>query len=400
MLIAAYCPGQQQSPRNLMTGDYVDQTIRLFDSTNSEVTVVIPSRSPMLIYRFRSYNWFTDNKDSIEAAEAIFRHIVTEAPTLKKMRVICYGYNLDNFLTNKSRPYFRADSGYTVEYYFLNNRSASPIVNGGKLVLVNRDGKVLAASAYIGNFKFNYKHTLKQLRAKLLTEKNGRKIPLVNAKVYFYNDVKDTLSSATTNKYGDFELNTPDDRPSATLRVEPVEKNIKTVILATQEGKELSKFTKTGHGFEFKFIHAEMARLTELPEEDISLMVKDFAKANEKEFRKTEDINYDLSSYELDETSKHKLDNLGRALMQNQNIRMEVISHTDSQGDDAKNKELSEKRSISVVSYLVFIGVNKSRLKATGKGESEIRNRCVNGVDCSDAEHRYNRRTEFKFIKE
>jgi hypothetical protein len=39
------------------------------------------------------------------------------------------------------------------------------------------------------------------------------------------------------------------------------------------------------------------------------------------------------------------------------------------------------------------------RLKAEGKGETEIRNRCINGVDCSDKEHEYNRRTEFKFSK-
>ena len=80
-------------------------------------------------------------------------------------------------------------------------------------------------------------------------------------------------------------------------------------------------------------------------------------------------------------------------------VKLEVVSHTDSQGDDASNLKLSENRSNAVISYLVSKGIDRSRLKAVGKGELEIRNRCANGVNCSDKEHEYNRRTEFKFIK-
>ncbi len=81
------------------------------------------------------------------------------------------------------------------------------------------------------------------------------------------------------------------------------------------------------------------------------------------------------------------------------NFKLLVISHTDSQGDDDRNLKLSIKRSETVISYLSSIGIKMDRLKAEGKGEKEIRNRCVNGVDCSDKEHEYNRRTEFKFSK-
>jgi hypothetical protein len=33
-----------------------------------------------------------------------------------------------------------------------------------------------------------------------------------------------------------------------------------------------------------------------------------------------------------------------------------------------------------------------------GYGESNILNHCINGIDCTDDEHRFNRRTEFKII--
>jgi outer membrane protein OmpA-like peptidoglycan-associated protein len=393
---------QRQLPRPMSAGDLVNQTLKLFDSTNSAVSLEVPGKEAMLFYRYRGYNWFTDNADSVEVAEKLIQNILKEAPTLKKLRVICYSYNLDNFLTNKPRPFFKPDSNYTVEYYFLNNRSASTIINNGKLSLFTKDGLVLATSHYLGNFKFVYKPSAaKVLKAKLLTVKNGTKLPLSNTRVYFFSDKKDTLSITTTNEYGDFELKAPEESTDAMLTVAPVQKNVRTVILATQQGREITTFQKTAEGFQYKFIHADIFRLTEMQEdEDISLMVKDFASKNEKEFKRTEDITYDMSRYELGETSKQKLDKLGRTLMENQSIRLEVISHTDSQGDDAANMQLSEKRSGAVVAYLIFIGVNKTRLKGVGKGETEIRNRCKNHVSCSDMEHSYNRRTEFRFYKD
>ena len=80
-------------------------------------------------------------------------------------------------------------------------------------------------------------------------------------------------------------------------------------------------------------------------------------------------------------------------------VSLEVISHTDALGDDASNLKLSQSRSNTVIDYLVGKGIGRQRLKAIGKGETEIRNRCLNGIECSDKEHEYNRRTEFKFIK-
>lgn len=43
--------------------------------------------------------------------------------------------------------------------------------------------------------------------------------------------------------------------------------------------------------------------------------------------------------------------------------------------------------------------MGEDRIKAVGYGESVILNRCVNGVRCTDDEHRFNRRTEFKILE-
>ncbi|MBL7916797.1 MAG: hypothetical protein JNM96_00270, partial [Bacteroidia bacterium] len=44
--------------------------------------------------------------------------------------------------------------------------------------------------------------------------------------------------------------------------------------------------------------------------------------------------------------------------------------------------------------------VSKTRLKAVGYGETKLLNKCTNGVDCTDDEHKINRRTEFKISEQ
>jgi outer membrane protein OmpA-like peptidoglycan-associated protein len=80
-------------------------------------------------------------------------------------------------------------------------------------------------------------------------------------------------------------------------------------------------------------------------------------------------------------------------------LKLAIESHTDAKGEDSYNLTLSTKRSQTVVNYLISKGIATSRLSAKGFGETQIKNRCKNGVDCSELEHELNRRTEFKFTK-
>lgn len=77
---------------------------------------------------------------------------------------------------------------------------------------------------------------------------------------------------------------------------------------------------------------------------------------------------------------------------------IELASHTDAQGNDAYNERLSQRRAQSAKNWLVRNGVSERRIEAVGYGESQILNHCINGIDCTDDEHRVNRRTEFKII--
>ncbi len=75
---------------------------------------------------------------------------------------------------------------------------------------------------------------------------------------------------------------------------------------------------------------------------------------------------------------------------------IELSSHTDSRGNDNYNERLSQRRAQSAKNWLVSKGIKENRIEAVGYGENQILNDCINGIDCTEDEHRLNRRTEFK----
>ncbi len=79
-------------------------------------------------------------------------------------------------------------------------------------------------------------------------------------------------------------------------------------------------------------------------------------------------------------------------------MQIEIRSHTDSRSSDTFNTKLSESRARAVVDYLAARGIDTSRVKAKGYGESELLNECSDGIICDEAQHQANRRTEFKIL--
>ena len=65
------------------------------------------------------------------------------------------------------------------------------------------------------------------------------------------------------------------------------------------------------------------------------------------------------------------LNNIGDILKEYSYANFNVEGHTDSVGSESLNQKLSEERAQSVVEYLVENGIDRSRLKAAGYGESK-----------------------------
>ncbi len=105
-------------------------------------------------------------------------------------------------------------------------------------------------------------------------------------------------------------------------------------------------------------------------------------------------IFFESGSAALLPQSETELQNLYLLLRDNPEIRIKLIGHTDSVGQDQANLTLSEQRAQSVYNALVGKGVKQSRIQYEGRGESE-----PIADNETEAGRRKNRRTEFRVIR-
>ncbi|MCF6366140.1 MAG: OmpA family protein [Bacteroidales bacterium] len=111
-------------------------------------------------------------------------------------------------------------------------------------------------------------------------------------------------------------------------------------------------------------------------------------------------IYFDLNKYAIRSDAAIELDKIVKVMTENPNMIIELGSHTDSRGSDSYNLKLSDKRAKSSAKYIKERISNPNRIYGKGYGETKLKNRCKNGVKCSEKEHQENRRTEFKIIKQ
>jgi outer membrane protein OmpA-like peptidoglycan-associated protein len=81
-------------------------------------------------------------------------------------------------------------------------------------------------------------------------------------------------------------------------------------------------------------------------------------------------------------------------IIKKNNLKVEILGHTDIVGDDKMNQTLSEKRAASVKEFLVKEGCQESMMKTTGYGKTKP----VARNDTEEGRSK-NRRVEIKFLK-
>ncbi len=107
-------------------------------------------------------------------------------------------------------------------------------------------------------------------------------------------------------------------------------------------------------------------------------------------------IYYNFNDATLRPDARKDMAMIAALMKQYPSVTVELASHTDARGSDTYNQDLSQRRADGVVNYLVSQGVDKARLTPVGYGEGELRNKCADGVSCSEKEHARNRRTEIR----
>jgi outer membrane protein OmpA-like peptidoglycan-associated protein len=98
---------------------------------------------------------------------------------------------------------------------------------------------------------------------------------------------------------------------------------------------------------------------------------------------------FDFDSDVLRAEARQNLATFAKSLDKYPGTNVLVVGHTDAQGADDYNQTLSTKRAAAAENYLVSQGVTRSRLRSTGRGESEPL-----ATNDTDAGRQQNRRVE------
>ena len=111
------------------------------------------------------------------------------------------------------------------------------------------------------------------------------------------------------------------------------------------------------------------------------------------------EIFFDLDKWDIREDAANELEKILSVLQQSPDMKIDIRSHTDARATAPYNLKLSENRAQSTRNWLINQGIAAERLTAKGYGESKLVNHCADGVECSDAEHQQNRRSEFIVVQ-
>ncbi|WP_313956326.1 OmpA family protein [Aliarcobacter cryaerophilus] len=82
-------------------------------------------------------------------------------------------------------------------------------------------------------------------------------------------------------------------------------------------------------------------------------------------------VNFDTAKSEIKDIYGTRIHDFAKVMNTDKKLKADIEGHTDSVGSDKYNQKLSERRAASVVKALTELGVEKSRLKAVGYGESK-----------------------------
>lgn len=111
-------------------------------------------------------------------------------------------------------------------------------------------------------------------------------------------------------------------------------------------------------------------------------------------------IFFNFDKWDIRTDAQYELEHIVDVLRAHPTMVIKIESHTDSRGGDNYNMSLSDRRAKSTRDYLVSRGISSNRIEsAIGYGESQLLNKCSNGVKCTKEEHQLNRRSYFYILK-
>ncbi len=120
---------------------------------------------------------------------------------------------------------------------------------------------------------------------------------------------------------------------------------------------------------------------------------------SEGKFYVIKNVFFDYGKHELTKDAQIEIEKLYDIMLENSDLYIEVVGYTDSKSSAEFNQKLSERRSKSVIDYLIAKGISSQRFIAIGKGEADPIAINLNPDGSDNPEGRkLNRRVEIKLM--
>ena len=219
-----------------------------------------------------------------------------------------------------------------------------------------------------GEYCFTLNKDEVKIEGTVVNKNNGK--PLGNAQIIVVNECTGKKSTFTTDAGGNFEL-------KATCGCNYTIHSDKTGFNGDNSSVSLGKGTCSG--------------------------VKKVLKLTPKEVVKEEviyikNIYYDFDKANIRPDAAEILDYVAEVMKRYPTMTIKLDSHTDVRGSNAYNDRLSDRRVISARDYLIAAGIAADRLTLSHEGEMRPLGDCGGNVDCDEAIHQKNRRTEITVV--
>ena len=206
----------------------------------------------------------------------------------------------------------------------------------------------------------------------IVTDANTQK-PIANASVQLLNNDGQVISEKQTEANGFYTF-------------PQLECNKNFTIVAAKVDYKSANTTANTAGVNKQVITANL--------ELIPLIVEDQIVINP--------IYFDFDKSNIRKDAEYELEHIVSVMNSHPEMIIRIESHTDSRGNYAYNRKLSDRRAKSTRSYIVSRGIAGDRIKTyVGFGEEQLTNDCGNSNQkkCSKEEHQKNRRSFFYIVK-
>ncbi|RDI09728.1 OmpA family protein [Flavobacterium sp. AG291] len=204
------------------------------------------------------------------------------------------------------------------------------------------------------------------------------KMAINQADIKVYDQYGDVIATAKTGEDGSYKVKVP---CGSKIKVEASKEN------HTKADKELATSKKNGE--ETKDVNFELSNYADLVRKEDNVEKVDI-----------NPIYFDYDKYAITEQASMELDKVVYVMKNFPSIVIKIESHTDSRGKDQYNLVLSQNRAKATYDYIITRGIDPSRIESVkGYGETRLRNKCSNGVKCTEEQHSYNRRSDFIIVK-